>query len=122
MTNMNYSINLNKQTIYCKFEGKIEPEALVKFISEIRSNPEFHNGLNTIADFQEANISEDYMEINMLADYIINNATNRGDFKLAVICGPETINSVTLYKILTSDKHVKACLNEQEALDWVAKR
>ena len=116
---MNYSINLEKNIIYCEFINSLKSDELIKFITEIRNDSSFHNGLNTITDFRKAIFSENYIEITMLADYVENTASERGEFKLAIICGPETIKSASLYKILTSDKHVKICVNDSEADDWV---
>ena len=119
MANMNYSINLEKNIIYCEFINSLKSDELIKFITEIRNDSSFHNGLNTITDFRKAIFSENYIEITMLADYVENTASERGEFKLAIICGPETITRASLYKILTSDKHVKICVNDSEADDWV---
>lgn len=120
MANMNYSINLEKNTIYCEFINSLESDELIKFITKIRNDPSFHNNLNTITDFRKAIFSENYIEISMLVEYIESTASERGEFKLAIICGPETIKSASLYKILTSDKHVKICVNDREANDWVS--
>ena len=119
MSNMKYSINLEQNIINCEFNGLINPKDLVAFITDIRNDPSFHKKLNTIADFRNATISKDYIEISMIADYVQATAKERGDFKLAVICGPEVINSASLFKSLASDKHIKVCINDTEANEWV---
>lgn len=120
MASMNYSINLDKNTLCCEFINSLDSNELIKFITTVRSDPSFHPDLNTIADFRKAEFSENYIEIAMLVEYFENTAAERGHFKLAVICGPETIKSASLFKILKSDNFVKICVNDKEANEWVS--
>lgn len=54
MTEMQYSIDLNKNIILCEYSGNLEAEKLIEHIKSIRNDPEFHNGLNTISDIRKA--------------------------------------------------------------------
>ena len=96
---MKYSINLDKNIIYCEISHSFVPKELIEFITEIRNDTCFHNGLNTITDLRKANFPEDYIGVSMIADYIQNTAS--------------------LYKTLTYDKSVKVCVNDLEAEEWL---
>ena len=119
MAKMNYTINLEKNLIYCEFVGEMPAEELIEFIKAIRTDSKFHNNLNTISDIRRAKLSKGFIEMHMLAEYVKNTASERGNFKLALLCDHEKSDSAKLYKVLTSDSHVKECFTIEQAEKWV---
>ena len=119
MTDMQYSIDLDKNIILCKYSGSIKAKELVEHIMVIRNDPNFHNGLNTISDIRMATFSKGFSEMNALADFVKSTSQIRSNFRLSLIVDQSTADSAELYKNLSMDSHVKLCFDMKEAKAWV---
>ena len=117
---MNYSIDLNKNIIYCDFTGDLTVDILIENIKAIRNDPKFHININTISDLRQADLSQDFLEMKKLSNFIIETSSERGNFKLALIVSHTSIGGAGLYKILSKENSVKMCFTMEEAEAWVS--
>ena len=116
-----YSIDLDKGIVYIKYSGVIIAELLIEQILRIRRDPNFHNGLNSIADLRKTTYPDATRNMIKMADFTHASAAQRGDFKLAQIINPGDSEYVELYKELTMKGHVKLCYSMSEAEEWLCK-
>lgn len=117
---MKYSINLEKNIIYCTFDGPLVSDDMINFITSIRSDPDFSTHLNTIADVSQAIIYQTFPLTRSLFSYIEKTSEQRGNFKLALIVSKESFDAAHLYKTLESKIQVKICTSIEEAEAWVS--
>ena len=119
MSSMQYSIDLKNNLIYCEFKGLVLAEDLIKYIVEIRHDPDFHSGLSTIVDIRESTFSEKPMEMYKIAEFVKNSEQERGKFKLAVIADSSNAHYAELYAALSDEGHAKVCSNAEVAKTWI---
>ena len=119
MTKMEYSIDLDKNIIFCEYSGFIDAEKMIEHIVKIRVDPDFHRGLNTISDIRRATFSKGFLEIKTIADYVKQSSSFRGNFKLALIVEHSTAESAKLYEFLSTDSHVKVFFDMDGAEAWI---
>ncbi len=115
---MHYIINLEKNIIYCTFSDILGADEIIDFIQLIRKDPDFNNNLNTICDIRELIIIQGFTLIPVLANFVKQTSKERGSFKLSLLISKENKDNAHLYKVLTSDEHVKECFNMQDAEAW----
>lgn len=123
MSKMNYSIDLNKNIIYCHFTGDFSADKVISNIQVIRSDPNFHTDLNTIADFRYANLSKGFSEMEKVEEFVRDTTIHRERFKLALHTDELNESGPKLYATISgflSAYHVKVFHNLKEAEAWVA--
>jgi hypothetical protein len=119
MTKMKYSIDLDKNIIFCEFSGHVDAEKMIEHILELRNNPDFHKGLNTISDIRKATFSKGFLEMRAIVEFVKQTSPLRGDFKLALIVEQPAVESAKLYELLSTKNHVKVVFHMDEAEAWV---
>jgi hypothetical protein len=115
-----YSIDLDKGIVYCKFIGTSIAERLIKQILTIRKDPKFRVGLNTIADLRETIYPDATRNMIKMSEFTHATFAERGNFRLALIVNSSNMNLVELYKDLTRKGQVKLCSNMSEAESWMS--
>lgn len=115
-----YSIDLDKGIVYCKFIGITIAERLIKQIVTIRKDPKFHVGLNTIADLRETTYPDATRNMIKMSEFTHATFAERGNFRLALIVNSSNLDLVELYKDLTRKGHVKLCSSLSEAERWIS--
>ena len=116
-----YLIDLDKGIIYLKYSGMIIADLLIEQLFKMRRDPDFHNGLNTIADLRGVTYPDATRNMIKMAEFTHASVAQRGDFKLAQIINPDDKDYVELYKELTMKGHVKLCYSMSEAEEWLCK-
>ena len=81
-----YKILADQNLIQANFEGEITLVDLIAHIARVNSDPDFHKGMNTIANFSETAVGWDYWELDKFRDYLKRMEPVRGSCKWALIC------------------------------------
>jgi hypothetical protein len=120
---MNSTIDLQKGIVFSRYSGYIRAKELIEHIKTLRKDPEFHGGLNTIADIRYAELPENYTEIMSLVNFIKSSLEERGEFRLALIITREsTSRTAIVYEAMAEENHVRLCYDMAEAEAWVMQR
>ena len=116
---MSYTIEPDRNLVLSRYGGYIRAKDLIAHIKTIREDPDFHDGLNTIADIRTARLPDIYAEIMALVNFIKASVQERGDFRLALIIEKQTTSKLAVvYEAMAAENHVKLCYDMAEAQQW----
>jgi len=118
MAKFEYTIDVSKNIINSEFSGFISAEAVIDYITTVRRDPDFHNGLSTICDFRQASLAAGYTEVKKVIEYVEKTSHDRGDFKLALIANLSDEESVNTFTLFSLPGYAKLCSDMSEAEAW----
>lgn len=116
---MKYTIDLDKDIIYCKYVGTITAEDLIQHILTIRKDPKFHSKLHTIADLREATFTDYTRDMIRISEFSHASHAARGPFKLALISSRTSKQNIELYTTLTVRGHAEMFYSMSDAENWI---
>ena len=114
-----YTIDLEKDIIYCKYVGTITAEDLIQHIFPIRKDPKFISKLNTIADLREATFADSTRDMIKMSEFSHASSAARGPFKLALITSRSSSQNIELYTALTDIGHAEIFHSISDAENWI---
>jgi hypothetical protein len=117
-----YTIDPYANLIRMKCSGKGNVQAWIEHGDKVHSDPLFRSGMNTLADFSEAELEYSYERALKFKEYVSGLETLRGKCQRAVSApSPESRNAIKLVEMILDSPFIKVRLydNIEEAEKWL---